>query len=163
MINKIGQDFNTIQKNTPICLNTEIIETRLNDYIEDNRRLEKQMKALHLIVQGMYQDLLDVQQEREHLELHRKVLCSPIPCSETCSTLYGGPNHCNKCDKPTCEGMIRDLYKKYRNLQDIYKAKGTEVLDLRIENEILKEKMKQIEESQRGMQNNTNFGKRQYC
>ncbi|CAG9828882.1 unnamed protein product [Diabrotica balteata] len=134
------------------------IENRLQEYSENTQFLEQQLYDMEAEVKEMHQELVAVQKEREHLEQHRKMLCSPPPCSlptcppTPCSPIppcnppcYPPPVTCG----PPCEVQLRELREQYKRLQDDFKSKLTEVAGLRTDNEKLKDRTRQAEDAKK--------------
>lgn len=142
------------------------VESRLQEYSETTQQLEKQLCEMECEVRNMQKELVAVQQERQHLEQHRRLLnappCPPVPpCSAPpCAMPCGAP----PCAKPPCQGpcnpnlkkggaspdqQLRELREQYNRLQDDYKGKLTEVAGLRADTEKLKQNAKDTEEARK--------------
>ncbi|XP_028148432.1 chromosome partition protein Smc-like [Diabrotica virgifera virgifera] len=128
--------------NRPPPSNPCSIENRLKEYMEQNRKLENQMKSLRVIIRNMYQDLTELQEERDDCDdMFKKPSCPPTPCSGNCPIYDIEPPSCDKHEVPTCKKIIKDLFKKYSRLQNKFKFKEIEVMKLKCENERLREQM----------------------
>ncbi|XP_025835040.1 myosin-2 isoform X2 [Agrilus planipennis] len=121
------------------------MESRLQEYVETTHALEKQLNDMESEVRHMQCELVEVQKERQHLEHHRRMICTPPckPCPPPCPPPCG-PQPRAPCG--TIEQQLSQLKEQYCRLQDDFKGKLTEVASLRAENEKMKRSGGDIDE-----------------
>ncbi|KAL3283421.1 hypothetical protein HHI36_006566 [Cryptolaemus montrouzieri] len=139
-------------------LDTAVVSTKLQEYSDNTYQLEKQLTDMENDVKCLHEEICAVQQEREHLEQHRKMMCMSRPCITPylMSPLNTSRHMCvapfstsTTLSKGLSGQVLKELSEQYDKLESDLTSKLNETITLKTDYEKLKNLTKEAEQFKR--------------